>query len=53
MPREMYDIWEDQGSGMFGWRLQLANYVASFPSEAHAIRYAAAVKRERTRLGIN
>jgi hypothetical protein len=43
--RELFEIWEETGLNPF--RLQLVNYVAHFPSQGAAERYAEAVKRHR------
>ena len=47
--RELFDIWEEE-TGANPFRLQLVNYVAQFPSQGAAERYAEAVKRHRATL---
>ena len=47
MKRELFDIWEDQSlsSGSYHWRMQLVNYVGSFPSREKAESFAYMTKK--------
>ena len=44
MTRELYDIWEDENGAT---KMQLVNYVGTFPDQGAAERFAHAVRTYR------
>jgi len=49
MKRPLFDIWEDasNSSGSYHWRVQLVNYVGSFPSREKAESFVETTKKLR------
>jgi hypothetical protein len=43
---KMWDIWEDPGM-MLPWKVQAANFIASFPTEQTAMEWRDAVVKHR------
>lgn len=50
MKRPLFDIWEDATTALgplVPWKVQLVNYVGSFPTREHAESFVATTKRLR------
>lgn len=52
MKRALFDIWEDasNSSGSYHWRVQLVNYVGSFPTREKAESFIEVTKKLRAQM---